>query len=167
VPRALKKKKPAPRRVHRPRRPAGEALAMPPFFSRPGKDPFEQVAWERRTARIEDAGGRVVFEQKGIEVPSPWSALATDLVASRYFAGGLGTKERESSVRALVTRVVRAVAGFVRRDGLLAGRKDVERFEAELATLLLTQRAAFNSPVFFNAGRRRAHSSALTTTGRR
>ena len=125
---------------------------MPAFFSRPGVDPYQSVAWEKRTARIEDAGGRVVFEQKGVEVPSSWSALATDLVASRYFAGALGTKERESSVRGLITRVVRAVGGFVRRDGLLAGPKDVARFEAELATLLLTQRAAFNSPVFFNAG---------------
>ena len=78
------------------------AYAMPRHFTKAGEDPFEAIAWERRTARILDADGQVVFEQEGVEVPKGWSQLATDLVASRYFSGVPGRPGRESSVRHLV-----------------------------------------------------------------
>ncbi len=140
------------RRRRAPRDARGAAYPLAPAFAGEGKDPFEEVAWETRTARIEDAAGKVVFEQEGVEAPANWSALATDLVASRYFAGTIGRKGRESSVRHLVRRVVSAIGRWVQRDGTLGGAKDVRAFEAQLARLLLHQRAAFNSPVWFNVG---------------
>jgi len=118
----------------------------------PGEDPFETVTWERRTARITGTDGHVVFEQKHVEVPAGWSGLATDLVASRYFAGIQGTPAREGSVRDLVGRVVRSIAAFARADGLVGGAQGARDFEADLAHLLLHQKAAFNSPVWFNVG---------------
>ena len=143
-------KAPAPAPT-RPRGVRAETFSIERRHSKAGKDPFAEVAWERRTARIEDADGRVVFEQAGVEVPASWSQLATDLVASRYFAGALGTKGRETSVRQLFGRVVRTIEGWVRRGGWAAPR-DAEAFADELAHLLLAQKAAFNSPVFFNVG---------------
>ncbi|MFO0932258.1 MAG: vitamin B12-dependent ribonucleotide reductase [Planctomycetota bacterium] len=130
----------------------GPGLAVPRVFSVAGSDPYAAVAWRRRTARIEDAEGRVLFEQRGVEAPSTWSDQAVDLVASRYFAGRLGTAARERSVRALVGRVVGTVAGWVRAGGVLGGAGDAAAFEDELAALLLQQRASFNSPVWFNVG---------------
>jgi len=144
----------APRRKAAPRRRGAKrpAYPMPRHFTRAGEDPFEAITWERRTARIMDADGQVVFEQESVEVPEGWSQLATDLVASRYFSGVPGRPGRESSVRHLVRRIVTAIAGFVREGGALGSAKDVATFEAELAFLLLRQRAAFNSPVWFNVG---------------
>ena len=121
-------------------------------FTREGEDPFASVTWERRTARIEDDQGHVVFEQKDVEVPAHWSETAGDLVASRYFAGVPGRPDRESSVKTLVARVTRTIAGWVRAAKALGSAKDATAFEAELAHLLLAQRAAFNSPVWFNVG---------------
>ena len=121
-------------------------------FSAPGVDPYAALRWETRAARIEDATGRPVFEQAGVEVPATWSQLATDLVASRYFAGRLGQPDREASVRTLVGRVVRTIGRWAARGGALDGPAAARRFEAELAGLLLHQRAAFNSPVWFNVG---------------
>src|SRR5262245_6302733 len=141
APRRTKSRRPAPR----------DAFAIARRHTEAGEDPFEWVLWEKRTARIEDADGRVVFEQKDVEVPATWSQLATDLVASRYFAGALGTKGRESSVRQLFGRVVRTIAGWVEKGGWAAPR-DARVFADELAHLLLAQKAAFNSPVFFNVG---------------
>ena len=135
-----------------PRASRGTAYPMPRHFTVPGEDPFDGIAWERRTARITDASGQVVFEQEGVEVPAGWSQLATDLVASRYFSGVPGRPGRESSVRDLVRRIVRAITGFVGDGGALGSKKDLATFEAELAFLLLHQRAAFNSPVWFNVG---------------
>src|SRR5262245_34772553 len=151
----------------RPKRasPRGGAFAIERRHTREGDDPFDAFAWERRTARIEDADGAVVFEQAGVEVPTTWSQLATDLVASRYFAGALGTKERETSVGELVGRVVRTIGGWVRKGGWAAPR-DARTFQDELAHLLLAQKAAFNSPVFFNVGiDRRPQASACFILG--
>src|SRR5206468_2126029 len=127
-------------------------IEIPRVFTRNLEDPLDLVRWERRTARIEDAEGEAVFEQRRVEVPQAWSQLATDLVASRYFAGRQGSRERESSVRHLVSRVVDTIAGWVRDARLLATRKDVAAFRDELAHVLVHQKAAFNSPVWFNVG---------------
>src|SRR5262245_57965172 len=109
-----------PKRAHA--APRGGAFAIERRNTREGEDPFALVTWERRTARIEDADDKVVFEQAGVEVPSTWSQLATDLVASRYFAGAPGTKQRETSVRQLVGRVVRTIGGWVRKGGWASPR---------------------------------------------
>jgi ribonucleoside-diphosphate reductase alpha chain len=115
-------------------------------------DPFDTVTWELRTAVIKDEGGESLFEQPDCEVPSSWSQLATNVVASKYFYGENGTSEREQSVRQLVHRVCRTIADWGTADGYFASAEDGERFYRDLAWLCLHQHGAFNSPVWFNVG---------------
>ena len=96
-------------------------------------DPAEELAWETRTAQITGEGGAIIFEQRDVEVPKSWSLLATNVVASKYFRGSLGTPERERSVRQLVGRVVDTTAEWGRGDGYFADEEDAAAFEAELA----------------------------------
>src|SRR5439155_21970032 len=93
-----------------------------------------------------------VFEQRDVEVPRSWSQMATNVVVSKYFRGHLGTPERETSVRQIVTRVARTLAGWGRGDGYFPDDDVAATFEAELTWLLVNQHAAFNSPVWFNCG---------------
>jgi ribonucleoside-diphosphate reductase alpha chain len=134
------------------RRAARKGLDIPRTFTTPGVDPAEEMVWELRTASITGESGKVIFEQKEVEVPKSWSALATNVVASKYFRGPLGSPERERSVRQLVGRVVRTIAGWGRTDGYFAGEEDALAFEAELSHLLYRQKMSFNSPVWFNVG---------------
>lgn len=122
------------------------------FFTRPGVHPFDEVEWERRTARILGSDGTVVFEQTDVEFPKFWSQLATDIVAQKYFRGRLGSPEREQSVRQLIGRVVRTLTEWGIRDGYFESPETAEAFSAELTYLLLHQMASFNSPVWFNVG---------------
>ncbi|RMD81695.1 MAG: vitamin B12-dependent ribonucleotide reductase [Candidatus Dadabacteria bacterium] len=121
-------------------------------LSKPGVDPFSTVQWERRDAVIQGEGGRIVFEQRGVEFPATWSQLATNVVASKYFRGQLGTPEREWSVRQLIGRVVSTIVGWGEAQGYFATDEDRDIFRDELTHLLLEQRASFNSPVWFNVG---------------
>ncbi len=134
------------------KRPSKRGIAVPRFFSTPGVDPAEELAWELRTAAITGEGGALIFEQKDIEVPKSWSALATNVVASKYFRGAMGSPDRERSVRQLVGRVVTTVGGWGRKDGYFASEEDAVCFEAELSHLLYRQKMSFNSPVWFNVG---------------
>ncbi|HEX8697448.1 MAG TPA: vitamin B12-dependent ribonucleotide reductase [Myxococcaceae bacterium] len=127
-------------------------LTVKRFFTTPGVDPADELAWEYRTAGISGEDGRAVFEQKNIEVPKAWSMLATNVVASKYFRGMPGTPERESSVRQLVARVVDTLTRWGQEGGYFATEVDRDTFHAELTHLLLRQKAAFNSPVWFNVG---------------
>jgi ribonucleoside-diphosphate reductase alpha chain len=127
-------------------------LTVKRFFTTPGVDPADELAWEYRTAGINGEDGRSVFEQKNIEVPKSWSMLATNVVASKYFRGTPGTPERESSVRKLVARVVDTLTRWGVEGGYFALEADRDTFHAELTHLLLRQKAAFNSPVWFNVG---------------
>jgi ribonucleoside-diphosphate reductase alpha chain len=127
-------------------------MVVPRVFSTEGVNPFDQVDWERRTAVIKDEQGRVIFEQTDCEVPAFYSQLATNVVASKYFYGEVGTAERETSVRQLVDRVTRTIADWGRDDGYFATPDDAERFYEELSTLCLNQYGSFNSPVWFNVG---------------
>jgi ribonucleoside-diphosphate reductase alpha chain len=147
-----KKKKKKVRPPIRKRAARKPAYPLVRWFTKAGEDPFRSIPWDMRTARISDAAGRVVFEQRGVEVPAAWTQLATDLVASRYFAGVPGRRGRESSVRAVIQRIVRTIGRWVRKGGYLARTSDATVFEDELAHLLLHQKAAFNSPVWFNVG---------------
>ena len=131
---------------------ASDGLQVEQVFSTPGEHPFDELAWERRTARITDGSGNVIFEQTDVEVPAGWSQLATNVVASKYFYGELGTEQRESSVRQLVHRVCRTIADWGWDDGVLASEADADRFYRELSWLCVNQHAAFNSPVWFNVG---------------
>ncbi len=127
-------------------------LAIERYFTTKGVDPSEEIAWEIRTAQITGDGGAVIFEQKDVEVPKSWSLLATNVVASKYFRGSLGSPTRERSVRQLVSRVVQTIAAWGRKDGYFAAEEDAAAFEAELAHLVYRQKMSFNSPVWFNVG---------------
>jgi ribonucleoside-diphosphate reductase alpha chain len=132
--------------------PEKQGLKFPRFFTTAGRHPFEDVVWETRAAVITDEKGKVVFEQHGIEVPSTWSQMATNIVASKYFRGQLGSPDREASVRKLILRVVDTIADWAGKQEYFATADDLQAFSDELAFLLVSQRAAFNSPVWFNVG---------------
>ena len=117
-----------------------------------GTDPFENIEWEMRRAEIADGKGTLVFEQDGVEVPKFWSMLATNIVASKYFYGAVGTDEREYSVRQIVHRVARTIADRGLKDGYFASAEDADTFYKELAYVCVNQIGAFNSPVWFNVG---------------
>jgi len=127
-------------------------LSVPRYFTTKGVDPAEEMAWEQRTAAITGEGGQVIFEQKDIEVPKSWSALATNVVASKYFRGAMGSPKRERSVKQLVGRVVSTIAAWGKKDGYFATDEDAATFEAELSHLVYRQKMSFNSPVWFNVG---------------
>ncbi len=127
-------------------------LEFPRFFSREGLDPFDEIEWEVRSAVIGNERGEVVFEQRDVEVPRLWSQQATNIVASKYFRGQLGTPERERSVKQLIGRVVETITGWARRQHYFAAEDDLHAFSDDLKHLLVCQKAAFNSPVWFNCG---------------
>jgi len=127
-------------------------LKIDHFFSTPGVHPFDQLEWEKRSAKITDDSGQAIFEQDNIEVPTSWSQLATKVVASKYFYGDIETGQREHSVKQLVHRVCKAIADRGRKDGYFATDEDAEVFYYELAWLCVNQYGAFNSPVWFNVG---------------
>jgi len=139
----------------RPATPAAEKRTGLPFrryFTKQGRHPFDELAWETRSAVINDERGRPVFEQHGIEVPTTWSQTATNIVASKYFRGQIGSPERESSVRRLISRVVDTISAWAEQQGYFATADDLRNFSDELTHLLVQQKAAFNSPVWFNVG---------------
>ena len=132
--------------------PQGQGLRFERWCTDPAAHPFDEVEWERRTAVITNEKGQTVFEQKGVEVPRDWSQTATNIVASKYFRGELGKPEREWSVRQMIGRVALTIADWGRAAGYFATAPDADTFEAELTHLLVHQKAAFNSPVWFNVG---------------
>jgi ribonucleoside-diphosphate reductase alpha chain len=133
-------------------RPAARGLSFARHFTRPGISPFDEITWELRDAIIQDYKGRTIFEQKNVEVPADWSMTATNIVASKYLHGRVGTPERETGVRALITRVAESIRDWGIAGGFFATPADAATFYAELCHLLLNQKVAFNSPVWFNVG---------------
>src|SRR3981081_3161696 len=131
---------------------AVKGLRFRRVFTPPGSHAFDLVEWERRTAAIIGEKGQVIFEQKDVEVPRSWSQLAINVVAQKYFRGGVGTPERETSVRQLIDRVVESLGRWGREGGYFASEEDAENWSQELRYLLVTQHASFNSPVWFNIG---------------
>jgi len=129
-----------------------QGLKVEHFFSTPGVHPFEELQWERRSAKITNDKGQVVFEQNNIEVPVTWSQLAAKVVASKYFYGDIETGQREHSVKQLVHRVCKTIADRGLKDGYFASEQDAEVFYNELTWLCVNQYGAFNSPVWFNVG---------------
>src|SRR5207245_7039785 len=121
-----------------------------PYFTRPDRHPFDEVTWELRSAVINDERGQPVFEQHGVEVPSAWSQTATNIVASKYFRGRLGSPEREKSVRGLIGRVADTIARWAEEQSYLASEQDLQAFSDELTHLLAMQQAASNSAVGYN-----------------
>jgi ribonucleoside-diphosphate reductase alpha chain len=130
-----------------------DGLTFKRYFTKDGVHPFDDVEWEVRDAVIPNykEGGNA-FEQREVEFPASWSQNATNIVAQKYFRGTLGTPERETSVRRLVSRVVDTITGWGTKNGYFASAKDAQIFADELTYLLVNQKAAFNSPVWFNVG---------------
>jgi len=137
-------------RAKKPSAPVG--LTFPRFFTEAGVDPFDEVEWELRSAVIGNEKGEVVFEQRDVEIPKSWSQQATNIVVSKYFRGQLGMPERERSVKQLIGRVVDTITGWARSQKYFATEDDLQAFSADLKHILVYQKAAFNSPVWFNCG---------------
>ncbi len=123
------------------------------YFTTEDRHAFDDVIWERRDARITNfRDGSTAFEQLNVEVPATWSLNATNILAQKYFRGTLGTDERETSLKQVVNRIVDTVAEWGVSDGYFVDDEEADIFRAELKHLLITQKAAFNSPVWFNIG---------------
>jgi ribonucleoside-diphosphate reductase alpha chain len=134
-----------------------EGLRFHRVFSRAGVSPYDEVQWERRDASITDFTGRPIFFQKDIEVPIDWSVTATNIVASKYLHGPMDAAPdseyvRENSVRQLIGRVAETIRDWGIKDNYFATPEDAALFHDELVHLLVTQKVAFNSPVWFNVG---------------
>jgi ribonucleoside-diphosphate reductase alpha chain len=132
-----------------------KALKLKRYFTKLGIDPLSKEAgiiFEERDALITDVNGQVIFEQKNILVPKSWSQTASNIVASKYFRGIIGSAERENSVASLILRVATTISNWGEKGGYFSGAKDKEIFEKELVHLLVNQKMAFNSPVWFNVG---------------
>jgi ribonucleoside-diphosphate reductase alpha chain len=129
------------------------AIGIRRHFTAPGVHPYDQVVWEKRDARISNwKDGSVAFEQLGVEFPVTWSLNATNIVAQKYFRGTPGTDERESSLRQVIDRVADTITTWGREGGYFVDDAEADNFRDELKFILVTQRAAFNSPVWFNIG---------------
>jgi len=132
-------------------RPERPGLQVQRYFTRDGVHPYDEIEWERRDAVIPGESGNV-FEQKGVEVPKFWSMTATNVVASKYFRGKLGTPARETSVRQMVDRVIDQITRWGIEGRYFATAEDAAVFADELRYLMVHQHASFNSPVWFNIG---------------
>ncbi|HXQ57909.1 MAG TPA: vitamin B12-dependent ribonucleotide reductase, partial [Actinomycetes bacterium] len=136
---------------HGPARRGG--LRVSRLFTTKGTHPYDELTWERRDAVITNwRDGTTAFEQRDLEFPATWSQNATNIVAQKYFRGPLGTPQREHSVRQMVDRVAGTITRWGAKDGYFATDGDAETFQGELTHLLVNQKAAFNSPVWFNVG---------------
>ncbi len=127
-------------------------LEFPRYFSTVGSDPFDEVEWELRDAIIGNERGKVVFEQRGVEMPKSWSQQATNIVVSKYFRGHVGSPDREGSVKQLIGRVVDTITAWAKKQDYFATAEALSAFSDDLKHLLVHQKAAFNSPVWFNCG---------------
>lgn len=128
-----------------------QGLSIERRFSTAGVHPFDQIEWEIRDAVIGNPESPA-FEQRGVEFPKSWSQNATNIVAQKYFRGQLGSPERENSVKQMIGRVAGTISNWGREGGYFASEEDADAFEMELTAILLNQKAAFNSPVWFNVG---------------
>lgn len=140
-------------RPHSTARKQGKGMRITRRHTRAGLSPFDQVAYEKRTAKITSPEGAVVFEAKDAEVPAAWSQLASDILISKYFRrSGVPETGAETSAKQVIGRIVRSIRAQGERSGYFSSGDAAAAFEAELAHLLLDQRGAFNSPVWFNVG---------------
>ncbi|MCU1317088.1 MAG: Ribonucleotide reductase of class (coenzyme B12-dependent), partial [Candidatus Acidoferrum typicum] len=138
--------------AEKPARGAGKGLSFQRYFTDGKKSPFDAVEWEKRTALIGNEKGVTIFRQEDVEVPKSWSQTATNIVTSKYFHGKPGTAQREGSVRQLIGRVVNTIVRWGGECGYFADAESRDAFRDELTHLLIEQKMAFNSPVWFNVG---------------
>src|SRR3954470_4285067 len=123
------------------------------LFTKAGSKAYDNLKWAKRDSIIVNPGtGKPVFEQKDVEFPEGWSLNAINIVAQKYFTGTPGTNERERSLKMLINRVVDTVTRQGTSEGYFESETEAEDFREELKYVLATQRASFNSPVWFNIG---------------
>ncbi|HSW80452.1 MAG TPA: vitamin B12-dependent ribonucleotide reductase, partial [Candidatus Saccharimonadales bacterium] len=128
-------------------------LGVRRFFTRPKSKAYDQLKWVKRDSIIMNPQtGKPVFEQRGVEFPEDWSLNAINIVAQKYFSGTPGTDTRESSLKHLVDRVAETITRHGLQEGYFDNETEAADFQEELKFILATQRAAFNSPVWFNIG---------------
>jgi ribonucleoside-diphosphate reductase alpha chain len=133
--------------------PEQTGIGLRRHFTTVGVHPYDEVEWGRRDARITNyRDGAVAFEQTDVEFPLSWSQNASNIVAQKYFRGTLGRPEREWSLRQVIDRVADTISQWGVEGGYFTDRREAEAFNAELKHVLVTQKAAFNSPVWFNIG---------------
>ncbi|MDD4318719.1 MAG: vitamin B12-dependent ribonucleotide reductase [Candidatus Peribacteraceae bacterium] len=152
----------------------GKGLSIPRVFTTPGNDPLEEVRYEKRTSRIVNTDGSVVFEMEGAEIPADWSQVATDIMVSKYFrkagvpqydekgnvvmdAKGNVVTGPERSVRQVVRRLAGCWRFWGEKEGYFETAQDAQAFEDELSSMLVHQMAAPNSPQWFNTGLHHAY----------
>jgi ribonucleoside-diphosphate reductase alpha chain len=129
------------------------ALGISRHFTVEGKHPYDEIEWETRDSRITHyLDGSVAFEQKDVEFPVFWSLNATNIVAQKYFCGTPGTKTRERSLRQLIDRVADTITKHGLKEDYFVSQDEADVFNQELKHILVNQKAAFNSPVWFNIG---------------
>ncbi|MBT3690594.1 vitamin B12-dependent ribonucleotide reductase [bacterium] len=122
------------------------------YFTKKDIHPYDEITWESRDASITNSEGEVVFSQKGVEIPKTWSQTATNIAVPHYFRGRVGTKDRETSAKQMVDRVAQTVSNWGLEGDYFKSEDDAKIFETELTAILINQRAAFNSPVWYNVG---------------
>lgn len=123
------------------------------YFTKEGTDPYDMFTWVNRDSKIDNpVTGKIAFEQKAVEFPDTWSMNAINIVSQKYFTGTPGTKERESSLKTLINRVVDTITRHGEQEDYFETKEQAAIFNAELKYILTSQRAAFNSPVWFNIG---------------
>jgi ribonucleoside-diphosphate reductase alpha chain len=133
--------------------PQRSGIGIRRHFTTAGVHPYDEVRWERRDARITNyRDGKVAFEQLDVEVPETWSLNATNILAQKYFRGTLNTGEREWSLKQVADRVADTLTAWGLKDGYFMDHEEAEIFNHELKFLIIHQKAAFNSPVWFNIG---------------
>ncbi len=127
-------------------------LVFKRYFTDGKVSPYDKLEWEKRTALIGNEKGVTIFRQDDVEMPKSWSQTATNIVASKYFHGRLNTHEREGGIRQLIGRVADTIARWGEEGGYFADAASRDAFHDELTHLLVEQKMAFNSPVWFNVG---------------
>ena len=116
---------------------SGIGIKWPRLFG--AGNPYDSIQWERRTAKITKGDGTVVFEQKDIEVPASWTQTATDIVASKYFRGKLGSPERETSVRQMIDRVAKTIGEWGMKDGYFDTIGECDNLVKDITWILVNQ----------------------------
>ena len=144
--------------IAKPDKAARKGMAFARHFTTAGEPAMDTVKFVKRRSEISEPGGQVVFEMDGVEVPESWSQLATDIVASKYFRkAGVPGIGRETSVKQVIYRIAHTIRDYGEKSGYFQSPEDAEVFEEELTHLLVTQKGAFNSPVWFNCGLHKAY----------
>lgn len=123
------------------------------LFTRPKTKAYDALEWVKQDSIIMNPGtGKPVFEQLDVEFPEGWSLNAINIVAQKYFTGTPGNKDRESSLKHLIDRVADTITRQGLQEGYFETETEAEDYREELKYILATQRASFNSPVWFNIG---------------